>query len=393
MTIVKVVLDPTTASAGNQLSNGGLTVTTTVSSGHIIATHGKTSGKYYWEVSLVSGAITNGQVGIGNRAFLDIAYRKTRGIGGFSPVAGDIIGVALDMDNYTIRYHKNGTEMFFDTENFDYFGEVYPYLGSNSTATKTFTINFGSTTFRFSPPEGYEPYVNYHVRKVLFSPNDKEYISFPSASKFDVIPKMTSNTAPLGIAFGDASSTIAWYAFNKSETPRYSTTNFSSGYVGYEFVDPILIGKYDLNVALDKTLKDRFPKSWRFEGSNNLTDWTVLDRQTNIIWEDEVNTKSFYLNNVDKFKAYRIYVTEHHGGISMLISNLKMYEYKEKKMVKIDHLNEDVFLRCGMGGDIYPVSVNGIKEITSKKNILGSGSTFEHVVDLGERKTNKITFQ
>jgi hypothetical protein len=79
--------------------------------------------------------------------------------------AGDIIGIALDLDNYKIYFSKNGNwqggsdpvsgDGGFDVPGWD---SIYAAIGAFGDANRRYTINFGQSDFAFSVPIGYRPY-------------------------------------------------------------------------------------------------------------------------------------------------------------------------------------------------------------------------------------------
>ena len=112
------------------LANGNTTINyDTDSSRSAFGTLGMTSGKYYFEVKIVSDSNNRGSYGIcdtlysninGNAAFIDSSSgygysadgQKVNGGSsssfGAAITTGDIVGVALDMDNSKLYFSKNG---------------------------------------------------------------------------------------------------------------------------------------------------------------------------------------------------------------------------------------------------------------------------------------------
>ncbi|HBU84058.1 MAG TPA: hypothetical protein DEF35_20805 [Paenibacillus sp.] len=145
----------------------------------------------------------------------------------------------------------------------------------------------------------------------------------------NLIPIMTSMTTPSGRAFSSSyanSGNNADKAFDNSDTYGYVSGNGSVGHIGYEFVNPVRIGKYIVR-SLSATYFPHMPKSWTFEGSNDGTNWTILDTQINQIWTT-VNTDKEYIIDYSKaksFKMYRLNWTANNGGPQVVINELKMF--------------------------------------------------------------------
>ncbi|MFS0855122.1 hypothetical protein [Paenibacillus taichungensis] len=229
--------------------------------------------------------------------------------------------------------------------------------------------------------------------KILLSSDDKHYSATKDFNQESVVPIMTSNTTPSGRAFGTGDLTTAWYAFNRSDTPRFGTPNGSGGkgFVGYEFTSPLVIGKYVLKVFNDPASLSQSPRSWNFEGTNDLINWTILDTRLNQEWVS-IDKIEFVIANTNKYKAYRINFLQNNGStINTLIVGLEMYEKLFAKTVKLDRLTEPVFTKFG----VISLSPNSeyYGEISVETNTTpsGSGKTFEHTIDMSKRRVDKIT--
>ncbi|AHF10631.1 MULTISPECIES: SPRY domain-containing protein [Dehalobacter] len=173
----EVTLNPSDKGGGVALSNGNLTVyegDTNYNQG-VRATKSVTNGKWYWEVTSVSGP-TNTGIGIANssasvsswswqeqnsRVYYgdDSGYPsiKTEDLGGGYLAVGNTIGLALDMDEGTLEIYKNGNLLGTLCSDISSLGAVYPFFVSATNATSV-TFNFGATPFTFTPPSGYLAY-------------------------------------------------------------------------------------------------------------------------------------------------------------------------------------------------------------------------------------------
>ncbi|WP_405169278.1 hypothetical protein [Paenibacillus sp. FSL H3-0286] len=127
----------------------------------------------------------------------------------------------------------------------------------------------------------------------------------------NLIPKMTSNTTPSGVASATTyEANPAWKAFDQDDS-----TYWQSGYYGqasairYNFISPQKIRKYTMTCYGNKA-----PKSWKFEGlSADGVAWIMLDSQTGQIGWNAVPFREFFINNDNYYTAYRINVIENNG--------------------------------------------------------------------------------
>lgn len=155
------------------LSNSNLTFTATTSFELARATMGKSSGKWYWEVTVATA--TDATVGVANTSqsitgdqwvgisanswgwaqFNGFMYtNNAAGVYASSMNNGDVIGLALDMDSKTISYYQNGVFRGFQI---GLTGTVHPAIGNYTGSGINATANFGSAPFKHSVPPGYNP--------------------------------------------------------------------------------------------------------------------------------------------------------------------------------------------------------------------------------------------
>ena len=171
------------------LSDGNLTVS--LSSGtsewtNTGCTMNIGSGKYYWEVQFTTINGTIARIGVAdsnnyefnrntassglpwlgsgtgvswsldvggntyyNGSTVNASYTSTI-------ITSDIIGVLLDLDNNTLSYSKNGTNLGVAHSNVtsDF---VTPGFGLHGATTNTINVNFGQKPFKYAPPQGFLP--------------------------------------------------------------------------------------------------------------------------------------------------------------------------------------------------------------------------------------------
>jgi hypothetical protein len=149
----------------------------------------------------------------------------------------------------------------------------------------------------------------------------------------NIIPTMTSNTAPSGVASasGFSSGYEPWRAFDKT-TPSAWLVDPPQSWLSYQFTSAKNIKKYiitgvDSTVAPNHSL-NRNPKAWTFEGSNDGTNWKILDARENKTWNN-AEKKSFNINNNESFLYYRINVSSNVGGTAdthLVVTELEMFE-------------------------------------------------------------------
>ncbi len=135
----------------------------------------------------------------------------------------------------------------------------------------------------------------------------------------NIIPIMTSNTTPSGVAFASVNNNIAFQAFNGEITTAYVvSTNVVPCQVGYDFATGVVV--YGYNISSNDTFGI---KSWRFEGWNG-TGWVVLDTRTNITsWQLDL-VKKFTFSNTTKYSKYQLNILVRNSSLLIQIAALEM---------------------------------------------------------------------
>jgi hypothetical protein len=147
-----------------------------------------------------------------------------------------------------------------------------------------------------------------------------------SQLSYGVVPKMTSNTTPEGIA--DQSSTygagdLAWRAFAQNLPSIGWRSNVTPSWISYQFVSPKVINSYFfINYGVNYGGN---PKDWTFEGWNG-TSWIVLHTVTNYPG-NLTSYASPNIGNTTSYIKYRLNISLVFGGtVNTIISTLVFYE-------------------------------------------------------------------
>lgn len=201
-TVSGVTWSPTDIGASITLSNGNLTGTRTTSASWY-AVRGqvmyKSSGKWYWEVTVSSGGDGYDIIGIGTAAEnLTYPGSSTNGYGyqglngrkyyggaytswGSTFGVGDTIGVALDLDEGKIWWSKNGVWQVSGDPGAgsnpaytEIAGTFYPMVGMYSLNNQV-TARFTPASFLHTTPSGFLPFANTfadNTKKIAITTSD-----------------------------------------------------------------------------------------------------------------------------------------------------------------------------------------------------------------------------
>lgn len=181
-TSVYATFDDASKSAGATLYSPLNIRTSTTGSGGARANTGKSSGKWYWEITLQAG--THPMIGVGtvDTLLAAVPYNHNQAVffyaapGGPDPSSynylwtaaahpqistgplpyGSVIGVALDMNAKTVQFFVNGVSFASSPlQNVTASTVIYPIVCDGGSPDATVLANFGATAFAYPVPSGY----------------------------------------------------------------------------------------------------------------------------------------------------------------------------------------------------------------------------------------------
>ncbi|MCE5185117.1 MAG: discoidin domain-containing protein [Planctomycetaceae bacterium] len=135
-----------------------------------------------------------------------------------------------------------------------------------------------------------------------------------------------------------SSDNAAWSpneAVDKAFDGNVSTKWFSgsgsgnTGWLQYDFgaCKKWVVTRYDLSSANDVPARD--PRDWQFQGSNDGTNWVVLDTQTGQSWASRYFTKQYSVAVPASYQYYRLNITANNGDDDIQLSEMALYAYGE----------------------------------------------------------------
>ena len=143
----------------------------------------------------------------------------------------------------------------------------------------------------------------------------------------DCVPLMTAATTG-GVTVTDSGNLGAgyegWRAFDNSSNTRWGVAA-TSGMLTVTLAAAKIIAGYSIRARNDSYLIDS-PKSWALEGSNNGTDWTVLDTQSGMTSWSMNERKEFAISSPAAYLYYRLNISSNQSGTDTSVSEVELLE-------------------------------------------------------------------
>jgi hypothetical protein len=215
-----------------------------------------------------------------------------------------------------------------------------------------------------------------------------------------IVPKMTSNTLPLGTASSTAGGTAtAYLAFDRSTTTYWQETDSGRGLIYHVAGAGILLTSYDLTSGANASIPlTSLPASWLVRGSNNGTDWTTLDTVANdtIFTDNETRQYQIATPGSTTYTWFEFLLQANQGFIEdghdiSRVVGLQFRGYVPGRLYFIDRLKESTTTE-GTGDITLAGNPMGFRSFS---DYLTTGMIFNYCIDTltGSWETGLGTFQ
>ena len=157
---------------------------------------------------------------------------------------------------------------------------------------------------------------------------DNGYLPDPNNPNIALIPEMTSNTTPSGVASASDEPTYntttyyAYHAFSDDSLWWHSGTSVTTRWISYKFNSAKNVKKFTIKNV--NTSGGGNINSFKLQASNDGSSWIDLGTYTN----SNVNgaESTFNVNNESAYLYYRIYIESIHDAINYArIKRIQMY--------------------------------------------------------------------
>ena len=161
---------------------------------------------------------------------------------------------------------------------------------------------------------------------------------YTSTSSLDMLHYNSTSFA----AFDKTNSNNTFTTAGDTHSGAYHSTGFNGGIITIQLPEAVAISSYAIwdrsqtsEYILDPTdgnnydsTSSHIPKSWTIEGSNDGTNWTVVDTRVDASTA-KIAKHEYSFENTDKYSYYRINVSSTHTGQYLIIGEWQLFEKVE----------------------------------------------------------------
>lgn len=118
-----------------------------------------------------------------------------------------------------------------------------------------------------------------------------------------------------------------------------------SNYIGYNFGTPTPILFYSITSNVDVWQRDA--KDWKLQGSNDGTNWEIIDQKTDFTFSFRLTKEQFFLDHPANYSQYRLLITANHGDDWVAIQEVEFGGIEYQAMPEHDGKSSIVKLAAG----------------------------------------------
>ena len=142
-----------------------------------------------------------------------------------------------------------------------------------------------------------------------------------------LVPIMTSNTAPSGVAFGDGTYAQPWNAFSARTTGGWVASVLPNA-IGYQFTTAQVVKSYAISPWVIDSGSNRWIRTWILQGSNDGVTYTDIDSRDiyGRSWAGGAYRYFSCASNATAYLYYRLYIIANNGDSFAAIQRLELYD-------------------------------------------------------------------
>jgi hypothetical protein len=110
-------------------------------------------------------------------------------------------------------------------------------------------------------------------------------------------------------------------------TKWYTGNGVRTGWIAYQFAEGTshTVTSYAITSANDFAVRD--PMNWQLDGSNDGTNWTLVDARVGQVFTNRFQTNSYVCATSGAYQRYRLNVTANSGGTELQLAEIQLFGY------------------------------------------------------------------
>jgi hypothetical protein len=143
------------------------------------------------------------------------------------------------------------------------------------------------------------------------------------------MPDMTSNTSNGLTLTANYQTTPIWQLFNRESSWWSAGQNGGKGTYTIDFKYPVKLMSYDMTAY---NITSEAPKDWTIQGSNDNTNFVIIDEVEGNSFTSGGEIKDYYINTPGNYRYYKYDFTRNNGASYSAIAEMQYYEYKDVEL-------------------------------------------------------------
>jgi hypothetical protein len=130
---------------------------------------------------------------------------------------------------------------------------------------------------------------------------------------------------------------------------KYCVTGHTGGWIQYESAVPVRLGAYSITGSMNDI--SRNPKTWELFGSDNGTNWELIDEQQNqeSKFFVRLNTVEYPVSTTKKYKYFKLNILENNGGSEFQLTKWQLFENAPTSSIQESSIGEPVKISSESG--------------------------------------------
>ncbi|MCH2199569.1 MAG: M64 family metallo-endopeptidase [Flavobacteriales bacterium] len=184
----------------------------------------------------------------------------------------------------------------------------------------------------------------------------------------DLTEGIQENAVASGFDFGH----LPEEAFDDNQFSKWLQIGTSDVWIGIEFEQPEQIQYYTIMSGDD--VEERDPTAWELQGSNDGSDWTVIDTRSGEDFPERRQVRGFGFDNPNEYSFYRLYVTANAGANEVQLQEIQLIGTTADDEFVYNPNADDMLTRLELAAGEYQYLVQDLNSLCADGTIDITGS-------------------